>query len=239
VRAKKLIDMAENDEVCIDAEEYAAFAEAMRELATRYISVDDIREKRGCWISSIDLLVQLLKRLPDPNPPAQRMLWDLIAALVDLNAGRSVALLKPEPPSEELREKKRTRKQLNQSRDGFIYHLNLGYLCAFVDLYVQRAGLSEVEAARRAVRAAQKTGVKLPKVKHSQRSDSDRLLDWRARFRSSRDKTEAAITARIADGLVRARFDQIKSDRPDGDDERIVDAMIKNEWIPSMGKKVR
>jgi hypothetical protein len=232
--------VAKPDEVCIDSEEYALFSNGLTELSERYIAIDDIREKRGCWISTIDLLVQLLSRLPDPSSPAQRMLWELIGSLVDLNAGRHVALLKPKPPSEEMREKKGSGVKLRLSKDGFIYHLNLGYLCAFVDLYVQRAGLSEVEAVRRAVRAANKTGVKLPKVKgRSQRSDSDRLLDWRARFRSSRDKTEAAITARIADGLVRARFDQIKSDRPDGDDERIVDAMIKNEWIPSMDKKVR
>ena len=98
--------MAKPDEVCIDSEEYALFSNGLTELSERYIAIDDIREKRGCWISTIDLLVQLLSRLPDPSSPAQRMLWELIGSLVDLNAGRHVALLKPKPPSEEMREKK-------------------------------------------------------------------------------------------------------------------------------------
>lgn len=235
--------MATSDEVCIDAEEYAEFARGLRELATRYISVDDKRERRGCWISTIDLFVQLLSRLPDPNPPVQRMLWELIGSLVDLNAGRGgkfVPLLQPAPPSEELRKKKRTRKPLKRSRDGFIYHLNLGYLCAFVDLYVERAGLGERESARRAVRAAGKAGVQLPKEKgERQRSNMDRLLDWRARFRASRDKTEAGATADIGYKLVRARFNEIRCGQPDAGDEKLLDGMINNEWIPSMGTKVR
>jgi hypothetical protein len=235
---KRKIIVTDANEITIDREFLEKLTLYLEEISQRYISNDDIREKRACWINSVYLMMELLNELGNDHGPTRRMLLELIDVFLDLNAGRRVGVLEPEAGSLQQIKRSRGGDPLAKSTTSFTQARDLGSLCAFIDLYIA-AGLGRMIAAGRVAQVANRVGVCLPaRRRQSKGSDAHRLLNWRTEFGRGRDRSDKFFMARKARIRMKEMHRQLRQQDPDATAEAVVDRLLKQVWIKDMGTKV-
>src|SRR5680860_1324315 len=73
---KRKIIVTDANEITIDREFLEKLTLYLEEISQQYISNDDIREKRACWINSVCSMMELLNELGNDHGPTRRMLLE-------------------------------------------------------------------------------------------------------------------------------------------------------------------
>ncbi len=196
--------------------------------AEKYRTNRDPSLKREAWTDWLVATMDFMRKMPNADGAANRIVRELLGCLGDLNAGRKPLLLKPAD-----KEPERT------NTNAYLADLGMG--AALVDiLHDGRQGMPLPKAATEVVRLFERYGGNLPKqigTNKANRKLSESLINFRKKMNRAMDDSPKYGIAKRFHHSVMERYRRLQDER--GHSKADAAKILINSDLPRlMGKKV-